>query len=146
MSGEEKGMSWRHGGHGAFRVLRIVGMVVAGVMFAAAFALLFGWLVMLLWNWIMPAIFHLGVITYWQGFGILLLAKIIFGALGNRGPGKNPWGGNPFWKGPWHRGGWHEDGEWWRQYHDFWKDEGREAFERYREKRKTEAASEPDRA
>ena len=145
MSGEEKGMSWRHGHH-AFRGLRIVGIVVAGVVFATVFALLFGWLVMLLWNWIMPAIFHLGVITYWQGFGILLLAKIIFGAFGNRGPGKNPWGGNPFRKGPWHRGGWQEDGEWWRHYHDFWKDEGREAFERYREKRKAESASEPDRA
>jgi len=47
-----------------------------------AFALAFGWFVMLLWNWLMPAIFGLGAITYWQAFGLVVLAKLIFGAVG----------------------------------------------------------------
>ena len=133
------------------RVLRIVGMVLAGVVFAAAFALAFGWLVMILWNWIMPTIFHLSEIGYWQAFGILLLAKIVFGAFGNRGPGHgpgrgNPWGGNPFRRESWHRGDWHEDREWWKYAHDFWKEEGRDAFQRFVERKKTEGAQESQKA
>lgn len=39
-----------------------------------------GWLVMLLWNWLMPALF-VGAqqVDYWQALGILLLSKILFG-------------------------------------------------------------------
>lgn len=59
--------------------LKIVGMVIGGVFVAALLAFLLGWVIMLLWNWLMPAIFGLGTITYWQGFGIFFLAKLIFG-------------------------------------------------------------------
>ncbi len=52
------------------------------------FIVLAGLVVMALWNWLMPAIFGLGVITYWQALGILVLAKLLFG--GFRGKG---WGG-----------------------------------------------------
>ena len=61
------------------KALKIVGMVIGGVLLAGLLAFLFGWLVMLLWNWLMPAIFGLGTINYWQGFGIFFLAKLIFG-------------------------------------------------------------------
>jgi len=154
MTSEERTMSWRHG-HPGFKALRIIGVIIAGVAFAAGFALLFGWLVMLLWNWLMPTIFHLGTITYWEGFGIMLLAKIIFGMAGVRGPGSqrkrspwqgNPWHGNPFRKESWHRGDWPEDRDWWRYYHEFWQDEGREAFERYKAKREAKSKPEGDQA
>lgn len=59
--------------------LKIVGMVTGGILLAGLMAFLFGWVVMLLWNWLMPGIFGLGTITYWQGFGIFFLAKILFG-------------------------------------------------------------------
>lgn len=39
---------------------------------------LFGWIVMLLWNWLMPEIFGLTTITYWQGWGLLVLSSILF--------------------------------------------------------------------
>jgi len=144
---QDRGLHPYHHGHGP-RGLRIVGMVLAGVVFAAVFALVFGWLVMILWNWIMPPIFHLGEIGYWQGFGILLLAKIIFGAMGSGGPGRNrwrgnPWGGNPFRKESWHRGDWPEDREWWRYAHDFWKEEGKEAFERFVDRKRSDTGSGP---
>ncbi|MDR1936143.1 MAG: hypothetical protein LBS49_11310 [Candidatus Accumulibacter sp.] len=43
-----------------------------------------GGLVMLLWNWLMPALFTgLGSIDYWQALGILLLCKILFGGRGH---------------------------------------------------------------
>jgi len=59
--------------------LKIAGMVIGGILLAGLLAFLFGWVVMLLWNWLMPSIFGLGTITYWQGFGIFFLAKILFG-------------------------------------------------------------------
>ena len=59
--------------------LKTIGMVFGGIILAGLLAFLFGWIIMLLWNWLMPEIFGLGTITYWQGFGIFFLAKIIFG-------------------------------------------------------------------
>ena len=44
-----------------------------------AFALLAALAVMLLWNAIMPSVFGLGEIGYWQALGILALSKILFG-------------------------------------------------------------------
>jgi len=42
--------------------------------------------VMLLWNWLMPILFGLSIITFWQALGILALSKILFGAhWGKRG-------------------------------------------------------------
>jgi hypothetical protein len=43
---------------------------------------LFGWIVMLLWNWLMPEIFGLKAVSYWQAWGLLLLSCILFGRLG----------------------------------------------------------------
>lgn len=47
------------------------------------------WVVMLLWNALIPAIFGLGIITFWQSMGILVLAKILFGGHHGR-PGGFP--------------------------------------------------------
>jgi hypothetical protein len=55
-------------------------MVLAGVVMAGVFALLFGVAVLLLWNWLMPDIFGLPEISYWQAWGIVLLAHILFKA------------------------------------------------------------------
>ncbi|MBQ2174320.1 MAG: hypothetical protein II453_04315 [Alphaproteobacteria bacterium] len=33
---------------------------------------------MLLWNWLMPVIFGLGKITFWQAMGINMLCSILF--------------------------------------------------------------------
>lgn len=35
---------------------------------------------MLLWNWLMPTIFGLTLISIWQAAGLLLLSHILFGA------------------------------------------------------------------
>jgi hypothetical protein len=121
------------------RGLRIAGFVVMGVVGAALFALAFGWFVMLLWNWLMPAIFGLGTIGYWQAFGIVILAKLIFGSLGggHRGPrGRSHRHGMPGrecadrgWKEEW-------GGDRWRYWRDYWKEEGSEAFDRFVSRKK----------
>jgi Ca2+/H+ antiporter, TMEM165/GDT1 family len=45
----------------------------------AAGIFIFGTLVMYLWNAIIPAVLGLGIITFWQALGILVLSKILFG-------------------------------------------------------------------
>jgi hypothetical protein len=40
--------------------------------------ILFGGPLMLLWNWLMPTIFYLDEITFWQACGLQLLATILF--------------------------------------------------------------------
>ena len=57
-----------------------------------AFAFLLGFVVMSLWNWLVPALFHGPVVTYWQAMGLLILCKILFGSFrGHRG-------GHPGWR------------------------------------------------
>ena len=58
------------------------------VLFAALFATVFGFVVMSLWNWLMPALFGWHLINFWQAVGVLVLSKILFG--GFRGhPGRH---------------------------------------------------------
>ena len=60
----------------------------------AAFLALAGEVIMQLWNWLMPVIFHLGVITFWQALGLFILCKLLFGfgKGGHRGFGGGaPW-------------------------------------------------------
>jgi len=131
MSSHEMGGPWPHG-NPALRGLRIAGMVVLGVIGAALFALVFGWLVMILWNWLMPTIFHLGEIAYWQAFGLVVLAKLLFGGMHGprgRGHGRDPWKGNRHPRDEWHL------------YRDFWEQEGRKAFDAFVEKKKAETGS-----
>ena len=54
----------------------------------AAGLFLFGWLVMLLWNGILPEVLSVNTISFWQAMGILVLSKILFGGFkgGHRHP------------------------------------------------------------
>lgn len=62
---------------------RICGFAILGVLMAVIFAFAFGWLVMLLWNHLMPSLFGLTTISYWQSVGLLVLAKLLFGGFGH---------------------------------------------------------------
>jgi len=55
----------------------------------AVFVALGGECVKLLWNWLMPAIFGLPPIRFWQALGLLALTRILFGGLGFRGSGRS---------------------------------------------------------
>lgn len=73
------------------------------------FILLTGWVVMSLWNWILPATLGAGLITFWQALGLVFLTRLLVGGFRGRG----------------HRGPWR------RRMHHRWKnmtDEEREAF------------------
>src|SRR5260370_40126868 len=49
------------------------------------FVFIGGELVLQLWNWWRPPLFGFRQITFWQGLGILLLCRILFGGYGLRG-------------------------------------------------------------
>ena len=85
------------------KVMRILAYVVLGIIVAALFALVFGFVLKWLWNWLMPDIFGLRQISYWQAFGLLLLAKLLFGRFSHHGHDEHDHG---FKKGFFHR---HED-------------------------------------
>ena len=69
------------------RWMKIIPLVI---LLGTAGALAFSGLVMLLWNGIFPAVFHVGAITIWQAAGILLLSKILFSGFKGR-HGHNRW-------------------------------------------------------
>ncbi len=62
------------------RPLRI--LIVAGIGLVAVGV--FGLLVMSLWNWLMPTLFGVRTITFWQAWGVLILSRIFFGSFGGR--------------------------------------------------------------
>jgi Ca2+/H+ antiporter, TMEM165/GDT1 family len=76
-------------------------------MIAAGLAV-FGGIVMLLWNSILPGLIHVNEITFWQALGLLILSKILFS------------------------GGWHRGGPWGHRRHN-WMHMSEEEREKFRE-------------
>lgn len=72
-------------------------------LIALAFMALASWIVMLLWNEILPAAMD-GVhsITYWHAAGLLILGRLLFGRMGPGGGFKGRHGGgHPAWREKW---------------------------------------------
>jgi hypothetical protein len=118
--------------------LRVATFTVFGITMASIFAFAFGWLVMLLWNKLMPSIFGFPIVNYWQSVGLVVLAKILFGGFGpHHGvPHKShrhfkdcffSCNDEPSFN--------HADLENTECFHKYWKEEGKKAFESYLEKR-----------
>jgi hypothetical protein len=68
----------------AFRALRIACFVVLAVL-ALSFV------VMSLWNWLMPTLFRLPAVSFWQSMGLLVLSKILLGGFRGRPGGGMHW-------------------------------------------------------
>ncbi len=66
----------------------LIGLKFAG--FALLFFFFAGGVTMLLWNWLMPAVFGLPALSFLQAFGLLALARLLVGGF-SRGGGH--WGG-----------------------------------------------------
>ena len=64
------------------RRTRIAKMFFLFICFAPIAIFLFGILVMWLWNNALVPVLHVSTVTFWQGLGILVLAKILFGSFG----------------------------------------------------------------
>ena len=73
-------------------------------------AVLFGWFVMALWNWLMPAVFPgVGLLDFPHAIGLLVLSRILFGGFRHGGHGRwhAHWHGHDKWHDKWHQR-WHE--------------------------------------
>jgi hypothetical protein len=62
-------------------------MIPIGILAVA----LFGYVTMSLWNWLMPMLFGLRTVTFWQAIGLLLLSKLLFGGFHGRGGRRREW-------------------------------------------------------
>ena len=69
-----------------FKALKFLVVVFLSVI-------VFGGVVMYLWNWLMPAIFGLRTLTFTQALGLLILTKLLFG-----GFHRHAGGGGRRWK------------------------------------------------
>jgi hypothetical protein len=56
--------------------------LVAAPLLIAAVVVIGGGIVMLLWNWLLPPLFDWPRLTLWQGAGLLVLCRILFGRFG----------------------------------------------------------------
>jgi hypothetical protein len=133
--------------HPALRVLKFIGYIILGAIAAAAFAFVFGYLIMLLWNWLMPTLFGLTTITFWQAVGIAFLARLIFGG-GKHGGDSNCKSNfrksspksefmNHFNKEYWKER--EKCGDFkskdWKHLDDYWWDEGEKSYKEYVERK-----------
>ena len=113
----------------------IAGWVILGVLGISALAILFGFVIMWLWNWLMPELFGLPALTYWQAVGIFILGRIIFGSSGSGSSSncKNDKSSKysdadckTESKGSFSK---------WKLYDKFWKEEGEQSYNAYVERK-----------
>jgi hypothetical protein len=111
------------------------------IMFIIAIFLL-GWIVQLLWNALIPELFHGPWLSYWQSVGLLLLSRILVGFRGSRhgwrrwkkcGPPwkwrKHSWnmGSGSDYCGPWQNG--------WQHWQKLTPEERQQAKAEWRQKK-----------
>lgn len=55
-------------------------LALLGVLLLAFAIMCFeGWILMLLWNWLLVSLFGISTIGFWQGVGLILLLNLIGG-------------------------------------------------------------------
>ncbi|WP_299550324.1 hypothetical protein [Seonamhaeicola sp.] len=106
----------------------IAGMIIFGIIAITGLAILFGFIIMWLWNWLMPMIFGLTTLTFWEAVGVFILFKILLGGC-NFGSDSSSKKSKSKCKKD--RKG---DFSKWQHYDDFWKEEGNKAYEAYIER------------
>lgn len=50
---------------------------IFGVLMTALIYAVIGFLIMLLWNWLMPLIFELPQVSYWESVGLMVLFSLL---------------------------------------------------------------------
>lgn len=69
------------------RLTRLILIIPLAILGIVIFTFIGGEVVMLLWNWLAPALFGFREITFWQAIGLLALCRILFGGFGFGGGG-----------------------------------------------------------
>jgi hypothetical protein len=71
---------------GLKKLIYIAPLAILGMLLFIAIG---GEVVMLLWNWLLPSLFGLRPLTFWQALGLLALCRILFGGFGFQGSGRS---------------------------------------------------------
>lgn len=109
--------------------IEIVGIIIFGAIAITGLAILFGFVVMWLWNWLMPEIFGLATLTYWQAVGLFILLKIFLGGcIGGGSKTSSKSSSDECKKDS------KTDFSKWKYYDKFWKEEGDEYYKQYIER------------
>jgi len=131
-----------------------MGRLIGGLCLGALIAVLFGILVEHLWNWLMPVLFHLPSVSFWQAVGLVFLSRLLFGHVGGgRGWHRHHHHKRKHWCGPggkWGGRGWKkhdrhgdDDAPWgrafapggdtanWEHFDAWWKRDGEAQFEAF---------------
>jgi hypothetical protein len=66
------------------RAVKFAVMAVIATVVGVALVFVFGFVVMSLWNWLVPSIFAGRMITFWQALALLILCRILFGGFRGR--------------------------------------------------------------
>lgn len=103
------------------QILLLALLAIFGITF---FGFIFGYIIMWIWNQLMPQIFGLPIITYWQGIGLFILARILLGTFGSDNTNKSDTKNNKKNTAA------SSDPDWVR-YNAWWENEGKTAFENY---------------
>ena len=106
--------------------MKILEKIITVILVIALVAVLMAFPVMWLWNWLMPEIFGLTTLTYWQAIGVFILFKILLGgcAFGGKSSSK---------KSDCKKESKVEFSKW-KHYDKFWKEQGNQAYEDYLER------------
>ena len=107
--------------------IEIAGIIIFGAIAITGLAILFGFIIMWLWNWLMPEIFGLTTLSYWQAVGLFILFKLLLGGCG--GGGKSSKSSNRKCDD-----NSKSDFSKWKHYDKFWKEEGDELYKQYLER------------
>jgi hypothetical protein len=67
---------------------RLIFFAPIAIVGVALFVFIGGEIVKLLWNGLLPPLFGLPPVTFWQALGLLVLCRILFGGLGRHGDGR----------------------------------------------------------
>lgn len=125
------GSKYIHGSPAA-KVFKVAGLIILGIIGAAALAILFGLVIQWLWNALMPEIFGLPEVSYWQAVGIVVLSHILFGGHHSHDSGpkrrkscKTVHEGNHI-----HIETSSKDNHY-DSFREFWNDHGRDAFDKW---------------
>jgi|GEM_PF-931291 len=70
----------------ACRILSFGGHVLLGLVVVAVVAVLIGWVVMTAWNAVMPGLFNLPLLNFWQAVALLVLVRLLTGRLHHHRP------------------------------------------------------------
>jgi hypothetical protein len=68
---------------------KMVFIAPLAILAMVLFVFIGGEIVMSLWNWLLPPLLGLRMITFWQALGLLLLCRILFGGFGFHGGGRS---------------------------------------------------------